>query len=435
MFVRCLMRGGRNLGQPFAGLIRSVAMILKAVIIRVDGAFAELEELRHASFKDAFSEAGFNWDIDREKFAALRVGGSLRDAMRKVVQRSLKRGVADCTDELIGAMHRHARKTFNRLLAENPPPPRAGIRELIVALRHEGVPLALVGALSADQAARLLASALGTRGPEAFDVISLCSEDEVPCDAGAMYAKALADLSLPPEVCLVIEATHAGANAATALGLPVLITRNSHFSDVAGSRSELVTFENLTNALPVLAHRRHEPMDAVEFANLIAALEGFVSGSTPRDTAMKGTDAMRVAEILKLKGNAVQTIEATATVRRLAQDLRDAAVGAMVVKTADGGIQGIVTERDLSRGIAEYASDLPSMPVSALMTKSVITCSPEDTLEQVATTMTNRRIRHLPVTVAGRLVGLVSIGDVLKHRLDEVELEANVLRDFALARK
>ena len=75
------------------------------------------------------------------------------------------------------------------------------------------------------------------------------------------------------------------------------------------------------------------------------------------------------------------------------------------------------------------------MAVSKLMTKSVITCSPDDSVAAVAAVMTQRRIRHLPVVVAGKLAGLVSIGDVLKHRLDEVQLEANVLRDFALARK
>ncbi len=107
----------------------------------------------------------------------------------------------------------------------------------------------------------------------------------------------------------------------------------------------------------------------------------------------------------------------------------------MVVKNADGGVKGIISERDLARGLAQYGNDLPSLPVSALMTETVVTCAPEDTVATVAKVMTQRRIRHLPVVVGGKLVGLVSIGDVLKHRLDEVQLEANVLRDFAIARK
>lgn len=138
---------------------------------------------------------------------------------------------------------------------------------------------------------------------------------------------------------------------------------------------------------------------------------------------------------MKTKGSQVKTIEPAATIRALAQGLRLAAVGAMVVIDDKGVLHGIITERDLARGLAEYGSDLPSMPVSALMTKAVITCAPEDRVAAVAKVMTQRRIRHLPVVVSGKLAGLVSIGDVLKHRLDEVQLEANVLRDFALARK
>jgi CBS domain-containing protein len=107
----------------------------------------------------------------------------------------------------------------------------------------------------------------------------------------------------------------------------------------------------------------------------------------------------------------------------------------MVVKDAKGALRGIISERDLARGLAEFGNDLPSMPVSALMTVTVITCAPDDTVATVAKVMTQRRIRHLPVVVNGNLTGLISIGDVLKHRLDEVQLEANVLRDFALARK
>ncbi|MBK9080387.1 MAG: CBS domain-containing protein [Hyphomicrobium sp.] len=144
---------------------------------------------------------------------------------------------------------------------------------------------------------------------------------------------------------------------------------------------------------------------------------------------------MRVSDILKVKGTVVKTIEPAATIRTFAQGLRVEAVGAMVVKDANGGVLGIISERDLARGLSEFGNDLPSMPVSALMTQTVITCAPEDTVAAVAKVMTHRRIRHVPVVVGGKLVGLISIGDVLKYRLDEVQLEANVLRDFALARK
>ncbi|PPC81875.1 MAG: histidine kinase [Hyphomicrobium sp.] len=144
---------------------------------------------------------------------------------------------------------------------------------------------------------------------------------------------------------------------------------------------------------------------------------------------------MRVADILKVKGPEVKTIEPSATIRAFADGLNAERVGAMVVLSKGGAVEGIISERDLVRGLAEFGSDLPSIKVSQLMTRAVVTCAPEDGVAAVAKVMTQRRIRHLPVVVNGALVGLVSIGDVLKHRLDEVQLEANVLRDFAIARR
>ena len=144
---------------------------------------------------------------------------------------------------------------------------------------------------------------------------------------------------------------------------------------------------------------------------------------------------MRVSDILKTKGSAVKTIEANATMRALAHSLRTEAIGAMLVLDSSGGLQGIIAERDLARGIDEFGTDLPSMRVSQLMTRSVVTCAPDDSVAAVANVMTQRRIRHVPVVVNGAVVGLISIGDVLKHRLDEVQLEASVLRDVARSRR
>jgi CBS domain-containing protein len=131
----------------------------------------------------------------------------------------------------------------------------------------------------------------------------------------------------------------------------------------------------------------------------------------------------------------VKTIAPNATLRALAQSFRKEAVGAMLVLDSENRLQGIVSERDLARGIDEFGTSLPEMRVSDLMTRSVVTCAPEDRVAIVANVMTQRRIRHLPVVVDGIVVGLISIGDVLKHRLDEVQLEASVLRDVARARR
>jgi CBS domain-containing protein len=142
---------------------------------------------------------------------------------------------------------------------------------------------------------------------------------------------------------------------------------------------------------------------------------------------------MSVADILKSKGTAVMTVRPTETIGGLAQRLRLAGVGAMIVSRDGQSLDGIVTERDIAYALPEHLDDLHVMRVSDLMTGTVVTCSPQDSIADAARIMTMRRIRHLPVKEGGRLVGVISIGDVLKHRLTEIELEARVLRDLALA--
>jgi CBS domain-containing protein len=109
-------------------------------------------------------------------------------------------------------------------------------------------------------------------------------------------------------------------------------------------------------------------------------------------------------------------------------------VGAMIVSESGTTLDGIISERDVVFGLTEHGADTMRMRVAELMSKSVVTCSPEDTIAHVAKVMTQRRIRHLPVIEAGKLAGIVSLGDVVKHRMDELEMETNVLRDYAVAR-
>jgi CBS domain-containing protein len=143
---------------------------------------------------------------------------------------------------------------------------------------------------------------------------------------------------------------------------------------------------------------------------------------------------MLVADILRTKGAAVKAVRSDDTALCLAKRLKSERVGAMVVSNDGNSLDGIISERDVAYGLAAYGSDLYRVTVADLMTKVVITCSPRDTIAEVTRVMTQRRIRHLPVKDGDRLVGVISIGDVLKHRLGEVQLEANVLRDYAIAR-
>jgi CBS domain-containing protein len=143
---------------------------------------------------------------------------------------------------------------------------------------------------------------------------------------------------------------------------------------------------------------------------------------------------MHVSDILKAKGSRVVTVRPDVTVEHLAQRLRAERVGALVVSETGTSADGIVSERDVAYGIAEQGAAILGRTAAEVMTKAVVTCSPDDTIAHVAKTMTHRRIRHLPVTEGKRLVGIISVGDVVRHRLDELELEANVLRDYAVAR-
>ena len=129
----------------------------------------------------------------------------------------------------------------------------------------------------------------------------------------------------------------------------------------------------------------------------------------------------------------VKTVPPHETALLLSGHLRAEQIGALVVSTDGNSIDGIVSERDLAYGLATYGGRLPTIPISELMTKAVVVCSPEDSIIDVMKLMTRRRIRHVPVKDGDQLVGIISIGDVLKHRLGELQLEADVLRDYAVA--
>jgi CBS domain-containing protein len=143
---------------------------------------------------------------------------------------------------------------------------------------------------------------------------------------------------------------------------------------------------------------------------------------------------MHVADIIRTKGAAVVTVRPDVTVDHLAQRLKMERIGAVIVSESGKSVDGIISERDIIRALAEHGTATLAMTVADLMTKGVVTCSPADTISHVAKLMTQRRIRHVPVMEHGALIGIVSVGDVVKFRMDELELEANVLRDYAVAR-
>ena len=139
---------------------------------------------------------------------------------------------------------------------------------------------------------------------------------------------------------------------------------------------------------------------------------------------------MHVGRILKEKGSDVVTTEPERTIAETAQLLDRRKIGAVLVLGADGSVAGVLSERDVVRGIARHGERALSMAVRDLMTREVIVCEPKDTVQDVMGLMTHRRVRHVPVVEDGRLVGIVSIGDVVKGRLGDFEMEAESLRAY-----
>lgn len=139
---------------------------------------------------------------------------------------------------------------------------------------------------------------------------------------------------------------------------------------------------------------------------------------------------MLVRAILQAKGADVVTIDDDATVGEAARTLAKHGIGALVVASAEHGVQGILSERDIVRGLATQGLAVLDAPVGSLMTTVVATCAPEDGLDALMATMTDQRVRHLPVLDDGRLAGIISIGDVVKHRVDELQVEAQTLHDY-----
>ncbi|HXC28986.1 MAG TPA: CBS domain-containing protein [Stellaceae bacterium] len=139
---------------------------------------------------------------------------------------------------------------------------------------------------------------------------------------------------------------------------------------------------------------------------------------------------MNVHAILRNKGDSVVTIHPDATIDRAVSVLRRRGIGALVVSDDGESVVGILSERDIVDALARFGGDLLSVSVSEVMSSPVVTCEPGDSVAELMAEMTNRRIRHFPVLDDGRLVGIVSIGDLVKSRLDEIEYEAHSLRSF-----
>ncbi len=144
---------------------------------------------------------------------------------------------------------------------------------------------------------------------------------------------------------------------------------------------------------------------------------------------------MQVIELLERKGTNVETTKPGSTVMAAVGRMRVSGVGALVVSEDGKSINGVLDERVIVWSFAQHGRELADLHVRDIMRHQVVTCAPTDSLKDVMAKMTVNRVRHLPVVEHGTLIGLVSIGDIVKSRLEDLELESRVLHDIALARR
>jgi len=143
---------------------------------------------------------------------------------------------------------------------------------------------------------------------------------------------------------------------------------------------------------------------------------------------------MLVSTILEAKGDVVATIPRDATLGTAVAELVRHRVGALVVSPGDGTIDGILSERDVVRCLSELHVEVLDQPVHTFMSSKVHVCTPDDKVDSIMNLMTEERIRHVPVVVDGRLSGIISIGDVVKSRMGELEKDRNELMEYITAR-
>ncbi len=139
---------------------------------------------------------------------------------------------------------------------------------------------------------------------------------------------------------------------------------------------------------------------------------------------------MTLADLLRFKGNDIYKLKANACIADAATMLIDKKVGSLLVEDDDGRIVGIISERDVVGGLGSHGADLKDVPVSELMTTDIVHCDHHDTVIQAMAMMTDRRIRHLPVFDGDNLQGIISIGDLVKCRISEIQAEAEAMRQY-----
>ena len=139
---------------------------------------------------------------------------------------------------------------------------------------------------------------------------------------------------------------------------------------------------------------------------------------------------MKLADVIHGKSPEIVKIRSDRKIAEAAATMAEKKIGALLVEDESGAITGIISERDIVRGLVPHGADLHDVGVAELMTSNLIRCSPDDSVNEAMAMMTDRRIRHLPVFDGEQLVGFISIGDLVKCRITEVQAEAEAMREY-----
>jgi len=403
-------------------------MKLEAIIVRLEGVVFDTGEIFRLAANEVLADAGFRHSIGAETFA-LHFGHYIcKERFFEYAATYLHpRRRSDDLQNLIEITYRRIIVTAERAMLAAPPRPRRELAELVDAGRAAGLRFAVVASSKAETAEALIQTTLA-------DVPAFAPSRMRNAWTGTAFERsidalraALDGLQVAPAGCFALLSSSYGLAAADAVGVPVaaIIGPTSLNGGIYGARA-------VVDELPDLAEGLKAAAGEAPGETLLRALRE-LHGLERKIAKSNGSHVMYVHSILKDKGASVKSVGPADPVQSVAKRLADEKVGAMVILSNSGTLEGIVSERDIVRGLSVHGCDLLGMPVSDIMTRAVITCSPADSLYGVAKVMTNRRIRHLPVSESGKLVGLVSIGDVLSRRLEEVQLEADVLRDYTIA--
>ncbi len=403
-------------------------MTLGAIILRLEGVILPTGEIFHSAANEVLEDAGFDHKINRDSFAQEFGSYVCKDRFLSYAAQFLRRRrQSEDLQTLLEVVYRRIVVSAERSLLTNPPALCDGVRELVSACSSAGLQCGVVTSINIDVARQLMSSALGD--VPVFAPSGMKNDWTGTAVERAQNALmcALKGLQQAPANCLALQSSSFGLAAAEYTGIPAVavIGASALNGGLYGARS-------IVDDLPQLAARRLADGEKASGATLLQVLKELHAKGRPLRT---GSNAMQVHHILKDKGADIKSVHPSDCVDFVAKRLAEEKVGALVVLSPAGALEGIVSERDIVRGLASHGCELLAMSVSNIMTRSVITCSPADSIYGVAKVMTNRRIRHVPVSERGQLVGLISIGDVLSRRLEEVQLEVDVLRDYTIALK